>query len=98
MHIAHREVHVMDGKTVIASLEARYTFTVTAGRKAVTWHNAAEGFSPAEGPTVEIISVETRWHQSSPWRAASGEAFDMLTADVPDAWFLAQIEADEVAA
>ena len=90
MFEAFREIVVMDGKTVISSLEARYTFTIAAGRKAVTWQNASEGFSPAEAPTVEIIEVETRWHQSHPWRAAYGQAFDMMTAEIPDAWFIQQ--------
>ena len=89
-HTAHREVAVMDGNACLASFEVRYTFTISKGRKAVTWANAAEGFSPAEDATVDVTEVETRWHQSHPWKAVKGEAWDMLTADVPDAWFLAQ--------
>lgn len=82
MHIIYREFTVSTGKKIIGSGEARYTFTVKPGRKAVTWANASGGFSPAEGPTVDLHEIAVR----------TGIAFDMLSADVPDAWFLEQIE------
>ena len=90
MYEAYREVDVMDGRDRLSSFEVRYTFTITAGRAARTWANAADGFHPAEDPSVEIASVATRWHPKNKWVEASGDAFDMLTADVPDAWFIAQ--------
>jgi hypothetical protein len=90
MYEVFREFEVMDGKTVLSMGEARYRFTVTPGRKAVTWANASEGFSPAEGPTVEILTVETLWGPNGSWREVKGDAFAMLTAEVPDAWFLEQ--------
>ena len=98
LHIAHREVDVMDGKVRLASFEVRYSFTVAKGIPARTWTNAADGFHPAEDPSVTITAVEVRWHPKHDWQAATGQSFDMLTAEVPDAWFLAQIAADEVAA
>ena len=88
--IALRDVDVMDGKDCLSSFSVRYTFTIHAGRKAVTWQNATEGFGPAEGPTVEILKVETCWHPSCGWHEVKGDAFDMLTAEVPDAWFIQQ--------
>lgn len=92
--IAHREVAVMDGKACLASLEARYTFTIAKGIAARTWANAAEGFHPAEPPSVRITAVEVRWHINHPWQPADGQAWDMLTAEVPDAWFLEQAMED----
>ena len=92
MHTAYREAEVMDGKTCLSSFEVRYSFTVTPGRAARTWANAAGGFSPAEGPSVDVTEIAVRWHHSHPWQAVDGQAFDMLIADVPDAWFLDQIE------
>lgn len=94
MYTAYRKFEVKDGKTVISSGEVRYTFSVTPGREAVTWADPSGGFHPAEGPSVDIRHVEIRMHHSRPWRTVGGFGFDMLTADVPDAWFLEQIEAD----
>ncbi len=90
MFEAFREVYVMDGKDCLSSFEVRYEFTITAGRAARTLANAADGFHPAEDDSVEIISVATRWHPKNKWVEVSGDAFDMLTADVPDAWFIQQ--------
>lgn len=88
---ACRDIDVMaDGRFVIASFSVRYTFVVHAGRSAVTWHNATEGFGPAEDPTFVILKVETCWHPSHQWKEVSSEAFDMLTAEIPDEWFLDQ--------
>ena len=92
MHIIYREFTVSTGKKIIGSGEARYTFTVKPGRKAVTWANASGGFSPAEGPTVDLHEIAVRTHPSHEWAVVAGIAFDMLSADVPDAWFLEQIE------
>ena len=89
-YTAYREVEVMDGRDLLSTFEVRYTFTVTAGRKAVTWQNAVDGFSPAEPPEVEIRNFETRWHPSHQWQAVQGQAWDMLTAEIPDAWFIQQ--------
>ena len=88
--IAHREVDVMDGKACLASLEVRYTFTVTLGVAARTWANASDGFHPAKPPSVTITEVETRWHPKHEWKSVTGQAWDMLTAEVPDEWFLDQ--------
>lgn len=87
---AYRDVEVMDGKVCLSAFSVRYDFTIHAGRKAVTWHNATGGFGPAEEPTVEILSVKTCWNPSTEWREVSGDAFDMLTADIPDEWFIEQ--------
>lgn len=92
MHTAYREFEVKDGKTVLCSGEARYSFTVTPGRPAVTWANATGGFSPAEGPRVDVTEIAIRFHKSHQWQKAEGFAWDMLISDVPDEWFLAQIE------
>jgi hypothetical protein len=92
-HIAYREFDVMDGATVISSGEIRYQFTITKGRKAVTWANASEGFSPAEDPTVDVQEVAIRLHKDHPWRVLDNAAFDAFSADVPDEWFLSQLEA-----
>lgn len=91
-HIAHREFTVSDGKAILCAGEVRYTFTVTKGRPAVTWANASGGFSPAEGPTVDVTEVAVRTHKSHPFQPVTGVAFDLLSAEVDDAWFLAQIE------
>lgn len=95
MHNAYREFDVMDGKTVLSSGEIRYTFTVTKPRAAVTWANASGGFSPAEDATVDITEVAIRMHQEHPWKALAGAAFDAFSSDVPNEWFLAQLEAAE---
>lgn len=92
IHTAYREFAVTDGKTAISYGEARYTFTVQPGRKAVTWANASGGFSPSEGPTVDLHEIAVRTNPSHEWAVVAGIAFDMLSADVPDAWFLEQIE------
>lgn len=89
-YTAIRDVEVMDGADCLSSFSVRYTFTVHAGRDAVTWQNATEGFGPAEDPTVEILKVETCWHPSHEWREVKGEAAHMLTAEIPDEWFLEQ--------
>jgi hypothetical protein len=92
-HTATREFDVMDGKAVLSSGEVRYTFSVTPGRDAVTWANSVGGFyQPAEPPSVDLHQVEIRMHHSHPWRMVEGFAWDMLSSDVPDAWFIAQIE------
>lgn len=91
MFEAYREVDVMDGRDRLSSFEVRYTFNITAGRKSRNWTNAADGsFHPAEGPGVEIVSVATRWHPKNKWAEVDGDAFDMLTAEIPDQWFLDQ--------
>jgi hypothetical protein len=91
-HIASREFDVMDGKQVLSSGEVRYTFSVNPGRYARTWANGTAWFAPAEPATVDLHQVEIRMHHSHPWRTVEGFAFDMLSSDVPDAWFIAQIE------
>jgi hypothetical protein len=91
-HTATREFEVRDGKQVLSSGEVRYTFSVKRGRRAVTWANAVGGFQPAEAPSVDLHQVEIRMHPKHPWRTVDGFAFDMLSSDVPDAWFIAQIE------
>ena len=90
LHTAYREFAVSDGKTAISYGEIRYVFAVKPGRAAVTWASASGGFSPAEGPTVDLQEVAIRMHQTHPWRVLDGVAFDAFSADVPDAWFLEQ--------
>lgn len=88
---AYKEFTVVDGDgKQISEGEIRYQFTVNPGRKAVTWANASEGFSPAEEPSVDLQEVSIRLHQSHPWRVLNYAAFDAFSADVPDEWFLAQ--------
>jgi hypothetical protein len=95
VHTAFREFTVADGKHVLCDGEARYTFTVAPGRKAVTWASASGGFSPAERPSVDVSEIAVRFHHSQEFRPVDGFAFDMLVSDVPDAWFLEQIEEAE---
>lgn len=91
MHTAYREFTVSDGKAILCSGEVRYTFTVNPGRPVVT-ANATGGFSPAEGPVVNVTEVAVRFHKSHTWARADSFAWHMLIGDVPDAWFLEQIE------
>lgn len=93
-HEAFREFDVTDNGDVLSSGEIRYRFTVTKGIPARTWASAADGFHPAEGPAVDIQEVAIRHHQSHPWQILTGAAFDAFTADVPDTWFFAQLEAE----
>ena len=90
MFEAFREVYVMDGKDCLSSFEVRYTFTITAGRAARTWANAADGFHPAEDDSVEVGKVFARFHPKNGWNELEGVAVDMVLADVPDAWFIQQ--------
>ena len=90
MFEAFREVDVMDGKDCLCSFEVRYEFTITAGRKARTWANAADGFHPAEEPTVDVGKVFARFNPNNDWIELQGAAIDMVLSDVPDAWFIAQ--------
>lgn len=89
---AYRDVEVMDGKTCLSSFEVRYTFTVTPGRAASTWTNATDSFHSAEAPQVYVAKIAVRWHPAQEWQEVDGQAFGMLLAEVPDAWFLAQLE------
>jgi len=91
---ATREFELTDGKHTYAYGEVRYGFTLTAGRPARTWVWGPGDFYPEEGPTVEITSIEWRWHNSKAWIVADGQFGDLL-AEVPDAWFLEQIEEQE---
>lgn len=93
IHTAEREFTVADGKAILCSGEARYTFTIQPGRPARTWANAADGFSPAERPSIDLTQIEVRFHRSQPWVPVTGHAWDMLISDVPDEWFLEQLEA-----
>ena len=90
MFTAERDIQVMSGRDCLCSLEVRYTFNIVKGRAARTWANAADGFHPAEDATVDLVAVETRFHPSQPWRKADDQADAMLTADVPDSWFIEQ--------
>jgi hypothetical protein len=100
IHTAEKDFHVSAGDgTTLCTGEARYTFTVTAGRPARTWADGMDGnFHPAEAPTVDLTGVEVRFYPKNDWLKAEGAAFDMLSADVSDAWLLAQIECEEDAA
>jgi hypothetical protein len=100
IHTIIRDVDVTTGSgrwaTAVSTVEVRYTFTVTPGRKAVTWANAAGGFSPEEGPSVDLQEVAVRWHKSQEFTPVDGWAWDILCADLTDAWFLNEID-EEVA-
>ena len=93
-HTATRDFELSDGEHTFAYGEVRYTFTVTPGRKAVTWANASGGFAPAERPDVEVGKIEIKWNPHGKWMPADGLLLDML-AEVPDKWFLEQIEEQE---
>ena len=88
-HIAYRTFDLTDGKHCFGHGEVRYTFTVTPGRKAVTWATATGGFAPAEAATVDVTGVEFRLHKSHDWTPADGALGDILR-EAPDAWFLAE--------
>ncbi len=95
IYTTYREVFVTDGKVDLSTFEVRYRFTITAGVKSRNWTNAADGdFHPAEGPTVDVKDIAVRWHPEHAWRVVTGEMADMLCADVPDAWFIAQAMED----
>lgn len=94
--IATRTFEITDGKHVFAYGEVRYTFTVTPGRKAVTWATAAGGFAPAEAATVDVTGVEFRLRKSHDWTPADGAGGDILR-EVPDAWFLAKANEQDAA-
>ncbi len=91
---ATREFELTDGKHCFAHGEVRYGFTITPPRKAVTWANADRGFAPAEGAVIAIESVHCRLPPGKDWEEATGQLYDLL-AEVPDAWFLKQIEEQE---
>lgn len=87
----HREIETRDGRDVIATAEVRYTFKINSGTPSRNWANASDGnFYPAERPTVDLLTVEVRQHQSHPWAKADGVLWDLLCADIPDAWFIEQ--------
>ena len=92
------EAETVCGRDSLASYDVRLTFTVTAGRAARTWANAADGFHPAEGPTVDITEIEVKLHQSHNWAKVEGFAFDMVSSGITPEWLLARVEADEAAA
>ena len=97
-YTAYRELTVTDendSKAPIASFEARYRYTITAGVRSRNWTNAADGnFHPAEEPTVDVLDIAVRWHPSHQWQTVTGMAADMVCADIPDAWFIAQAMED----
>lgn len=90
------QIEVKAGDLLTGTCEARYSFTVVPARPARTWANAADGFSPAEGPSVERLVVHVRWHSAAIWREAEPFLHDLLTDGVTDEWLLSQIEAEEV--
>jgi hypothetical protein len=92
MYEAFRTFEVMDGRDVLSMGEARYRFTVIPRRKAVTWANATEGFSPAEEPSVELHEVAIRLHEAHPWQVVTHNAFD---SEIPLEWFLSQLENED---
>ena len=91
-YTACRKIDVMSGRDCLCRLEARYTFRITAGRAARTWTTASDGqFYPAEAQSIDLDEVEIRWHPSQEkWRKADPIAWDMLTDNIPDQWFLDQ--------
>jgi hypothetical protein len=91
---ATREFELTDGKHCFGWGEVRYGFTITPPRAAVTWANADRGFAPAEGAKIEIHSIEYRTNPRNEWDYAKGQFADFL-AEVPDKWFLEQIEEQE---
>lgn len=94
-HITTRELEVRDGRDTVSTVEVRYTFTISEGLPARTWHTASDGnFYPAEGPTVDLLTVECRMHQSHAWVKCDGILWDLLCADISDAWFIEQAVED----
>jgi len=91
---ATREFELTDGKHCFAYGDVRYGFTITPPREAVTWANADKGFAPAEGAVIEVTTIEYRWGKAKDWNLVHGQLYDMLR-EVPDAWFLEQIEEQE---
>jgi len=91
---ATREFELTDGKHCFAYGEVRYEFTVKPRRPASTWANASEGFTPAERPFVSLKAIEVKQGRYGKWMPADGLLADYL-GDVPDAWFLEQIEEQE---
>lgn len=91
-----RDIDVMaDGRDIVASVEVRYTFTISEGLRARTWHTASDGnFYPAEEPTVDLLTVECRQHPKHAWTKCEGMLWDLLCADIPDQWFLDQAMED----
>jgi hypothetical protein len=77
-YTACRKIDVMSGRDCLCSLEARYTFSINADR-------------PSWGPGIDLDEVEIRWNPSQEkWRKADPIAWDMLTDNIPDQWFLDQ--------
>jgi hypothetical protein len=75
--------------------EVRYTYTVIAGCKAVTWVNASGGYSPAEMPEVVVSGIHIRLAPGKDWTPIDGWLWELLR-EVPDAWFIEQLaEADD---
>jgi hypothetical protein len=94
-HTATRDFELTDGKHCFAYGEVRYAFTVTAGRKAVTWANATGGYSPAEMPEVVVSDIHVRLAPGKDWSPVDGWLWELLR-EVPDKWFIEQLaEAEE---
>jgi hypothetical protein len=77
-YTACRKIDVMSGRDCLCSLEARYTFSIHPER-------------PSWGLGIDLEEVEIRWNPSQEkWRKADPIAWDMLTDNIPDQWFLDQ--------
>ena len=94
-HTATRDFELTDGKHSFAYGEVQYTYTITAGRKAVTWANAVGGYSPAEMPEVTVSDIAVRLAPGKDWTPVDGWLWELLR-EVPDSWFIEQLaEAEE---
>lgn len=78
--------------------EVRFTYRIIPGRPAVTWANAAEGFSPAEPDEAEITAIHVRFEDDDDWRdptKAETAFLGFIDALSPDnAWLLSEAMED----
>lgn len=86
-YTAYDEFEMKLGKRTASSGEIRITYDITAGRPARTWANAYDGtFHPAEGPDVQVLKVEYRFHPSHDWIEDTSNFFDEIDTD----WLIEQ--------
>jgi hypothetical protein len=91
MHIAIRDFSIEgDDRHCFGWGEVRYTYTVKPSRPA---RLSPGGFHPSEGPEIDVTEIAICLHGSKGWTPVDGMLWDLLR-EVPDAWFLEQIEED----
>lgn len=67
-------------------------FTVSTGNTILCAGEVRYTFTVRPGLSVDLQEVAVRTNPALEWQPMTGVAFDMLSADVGDDWFLAQIE------